>query len=57
MKNKLTDRDAVWHPCKNDCGARYRSEKAAALCCDRQTVKAEIARRYDIPRIQGERPL
>lgn len=57
MTDKLTDRDAVWHPCQNDCGAEYRSENAAMLCCNRQTVKAEIARRYDIPRIQGERPL
>lgn len=57
MKGKFDGSDVVWHPCQNECGAEYRDPKAAEICCHQDKINAEIARRYDIPRIQGERPL
>lgn len=31
---------ARWYRCTDDCGASYRSERAAVMCCDRQLQAA-----------------
>lgn len=42
-QNHGIDLEARWYDCLG-CDARYRSQKAARLCCDRQAQKAAIGR-------------